>query len=126
MKEIIDDYTTIAKRFEKPTGIYRDHEYLIWLNPNMFAYCGYIKIPNTHPWINEEKRDDIFVHGGITFFEKLNNGDTWIGFDCLHFGDFIPTLHKYLPKDSMLKIWRENDVLEEIKSLIDQCIEVIE
>ncbi len=45
--------------------------------------CGYLKVPDGHPWLGLSYSDiDCCVHGGLTFKE-----DNWVGFDCAHAGD---------------------------------------
>jgi hypothetical protein len=61
--------------------------------------CGYVVVPKDH--ILHSNANDIDndidydnlgfeVHGGITFFGKFDGVETYIGFDCGHFDDFIP------------------------------------
>ena len=55
--------------------------------------CGYIEIPEGHPWSNLERDTEVIdadVHGGITYNgESLFDGH-WVGFDCAHGGDLMP------------------------------------
>lgn len=44
---------------------------------------GYVCAPKNTP---EEKINEIYCHGGITF-DKLTDDGRWIGFDCCHFND---------------------------------------
>jgi hypothetical protein len=57
--------------------------------------CGYVEVPKDHPWYNMELGDDesmvIEVHGGITFCRETE-GQKWIGFDCAHIGDCVPSM----------------------------------
>lgn len=61
--------------------------------------CGYVAIPPEHPFYQKRYEDiDIDVHGGLTFGECSNKH--WIGFDCAHSGDIVPStkeLRKTLP-----------------------------
>lgn len=54
--------------------------------------CGYICLEN-HP-CDFETRDEIPVDcwGGITYAEKEKDGKYWIGFDCAHSGDIVPSM----------------------------------
>lgn len=75
------------------------------------AWCGYVAIPPTHPWVNlsrDEMSPSPHCHGGLTFKDhwedwKPENGDRyrdadigttlpWIGFDCHHGFDLGPAL----------------------------------
>lgn len=54
----------------------------------MGVRCGYVRIPEGHPWHGGSERIDAEVHGGITFENADSDNETWwIGFDCLHAGD---------------------------------------
>jgi hypothetical protein len=63
---------------------------------NTMGYrCGYIRLPENHPWHGCDY-DNIkaSVHGGLTFSEPDKSCDApgpdsgwWIGFDCSHAGD---------------------------------------
>ncbi len=50
--------------------------------------CGYVKIPEIHPYFRQ-KEIDLECHGGITYNES--HEEHWVGFDCMHSGDFVPT-----------------------------------
>lgn len=57
--------------------------------------CGYVKIPEYHPLYNNQNAFDLDfdVHGGITFNEfYLDTKDWYIGFDCAHSTDVIPSM----------------------------------
>lgn len=70
---------------------------------NMGAWCGYVGVPEGHPWYCVGY-DDIGadVHGGLTYAEGHVPGTHadstwevggvsqtlwWVGFDCIHSGD---------------------------------------
>ena len=49
--------------------------------------CGYVQLPESHPYIGKEGFDlDIDCHGGITYSDH-----GFIGFDCVHSGDYLPS-----------------------------------
>ena len=65
------------------------------------ALCGYVGVPEGHPWYKTDPYAD--CHGGVTFTgfcQEANDehgichvGDDtpwWIGFDCAHSGDLTP------------------------------------
>ncbi len=73
------------------------------------ALCGYVGIPNTHPYYGKDyNRLSLDVHGGLTFADKCqphedNKGIChiappeeddvwWLGFDCAHHMDVVPGL----------------------------------
>jgi len=61
--------------------------------------CGYVKIPENHPWYNDDTNPwmELEIHGGITY-----NGDEpdgrWIGFDCAHSHDTVPSTQSMMGK----------------------------
>lgn len=71
------------------------------------AWCGYVGIAPKHPhyeWDHDAL--DYIVHGGLTYSAKcgglcdLPAGEAdalwWLGFDCAHFGDVIPSVLVFL------------------------------
>lgn len=61
---------------------------------NCGNFCGYVQIPkeNTlHGKKDEIVEDELSVHGGITF-DEYENGEHWVGFDCAHSSDFMPSM----------------------------------
>jgi hypothetical protein len=102
--------------------------------------CGYVRIPFAHPFRHEIFEDmDIECHGGLTFGQVSDAH--WIGFDCAHSGDFMPSTEKWkkesircreiypLPKEferfSIFNPTYKNIefVKNECKSIVDQLIE---
>lgn len=58
--------------------------------------CGYIQIPLDHPWASSDPyKIDCSVHGGITYGKKEGDGNYWIGFDCGHSMDIVPSTEKH-------------------------------
>lgn len=56
--------------------------------------CGYICVNEGHPWhglIAKELSPEASVHGGITYAAQNKDG-YWIGFDCAHFRDLLPSM----------------------------------
>jgi hypothetical protein len=103
---------------------------------------GYIKVPPSHPWYSKEYDTiDCVVHGGLTYGEMEPDG-WWIGFDCAHSMDEIPSLRfiyshieQEIKKSHLLKecelcclISREYKDVEfvrnEIISLVDEMLAV--
>lgn len=74
--------------------------------------CGYVCIPSDHSYYHKIYENmEIRVHGGLTFGE-VSDGH-WIGFDCGHFGDYVPSL-EYLKKTAP---WMQKftDDMQELK-----------
>lgn len=50
-------------------------------------YCGYVSIPEGHPWHGKPYHEiDADVHGGLTY-GQWSDGRWVIGFDTNHYGD---------------------------------------
>lgn len=79
---------------------------LIVRNP-MGALCGYVGVGSRHPAYGKFYDDvDVRVHGGLTFSDfcqeggkichKVSPGEDdnvwWLGFDCAHGGDLLPSM----------------------------------
>lgn len=79
------------------------------------AANGYVKIPEDHPWHGLGYDDiDVRVHGGLTY----GGGDGWVGFDCLHYGDYWPGQEKYgLALGHADTEWTDEMVAEETREL---------
>lgn len=104
--------------------------------------CGYVKISPNHVLFGKnfsEFSELINCHGGITYNQYDENH--WIGFDCAHSYDILPSLvktreqinenmKKMMPdmfKDSILFTteYRNIDfVIAEIKNIVDQLVEL--
>ena len=83
---------------------------LLLRNSGLGNWCGYVGLPPGHPAYGK-KYDEVpvSVHGGLTFANECHDHIChvpdkdepdhlyWLGFDCAHAGDFIPT------SDSLLK-----------------------
>lgn len=69
------------------------------------ALCGYVAVPEGHPWHGREFGSfDVDVHGGLTYSQKCQDGGAichvpkpgesdnvwWLGFDCNHAFDLAP------------------------------------
>lgn len=86
----------------------------------MWGWCGYVKIPEHHPYHEINFDDmDIRVHGGLTGGDDEGR----IGFDTCHAGDRWPST--YLLPDFQEKghYWTYEDTIEEVKRMVDQLIE---
>lgn len=98
--------------------------------------CGYVKIPENHPYFGEEEII-IDCHGGLTFNEM--HEEQWIGFDCAHAGDYVPTsehmkkicpelieLAKKFPRPEGFKHFVIfNPVYRNVQFCIKECMDII-
>jgi hypothetical protein len=76
---------------------------------SMGAWCGYVGVPETHPWYGFEYSDVfrfVFAHGGLTYSDEAtpdirHPGHTepvwFFGFDCAHSGDLVPASLAHTP-----------------------------
>lgn len=86
---------------------FKSHGFPCIMHRNHFgAWCGYVGVPETHPWYGKNESHDTFesveVHGGVTYGDecqgeichKPKEGESdkvwWVGFDCMHIGDYAP------------------------------------
>ncbi len=77
------------------------------LNSSIFGghLCGYVKVPDGHKCFGKHYDDiEMDVYQGLTYGEINNEKHPylpkdghWIGFDCAHSGDYIPSM-EYLKK----------------------------
>lgn len=77
--------------------------------PLMGHWCGYIRVPEGHPWSRAADFIDpvlsgVSVHGGVTFVERMD-GAVQIGFDCAHWMDIIPGQEAYLSYPQQNGLW---------------------
>ena len=163
-KKLYEDDAYLELRKEWPKGEwddepdmvtfkYRDYPCRIFRCVSGYYLCGYVTLEMDHPFNSEKYKFEwdipVEVHGGITFCEicilkeDASSEVFMIGFDCCHFGDFVPSVqaNKYfnsdlqeykqliaskVPECSYLldSTYRNIDfVKNEIKSMVDQAIE---
>lgn len=120
---------------------YKECEYIVY--PFRGSYCGYVKLPDKHPYVKLTKKTrkvmglmlhtgyddmDIDCHGGLTFCEFVTNpkdfsqGFTkgaWIGWDYAHAGDKTDLFS--FPGDRQ---WTAKEVESECKNVIKQVLKV--
>lgn len=104
------------------------------------ALCGYVGVPEGHPYFGLHYRDvPVHVHGGLTFARTCADGDDvqdvchvpepgrpehvwWLGFDCSHFGDCIPAMPE-IYRSTILKVeYRDIAYVQnECRELARQC-----
>ena len=80
------------------------------------AVNGYVKIPEGHHWHGLDY-DEIYVdvHGGLTYGGGPSG---WVGFDCLHCGDWWPGQRRFEGGPNFTDIeWTPAMVAEEAKRL---------
>ncbi|MDK7716057.1 hypothetical protein [Aerococcus urinae] len=113
---------------------YEENGYPCLIRINDFdILCGYVAIPISHPlYLYNLSTENLEVHGGITYegFLKGDKNFWYIGFDCGHSWDFIPSFEKYRYSiASWLEPfecqWRdERYIRNEISYLIEQLEEM--
>jgi len=105
---------------------------LILRHSNMKHLCGYVGLPQWHPFYGKgyEEIESIMggmkVHGGLTFSEigkegsHWKEGYWWIGFDCAHVGDLVPKLYEIIGKAHPKDVYRNIEyVKREVKKLAE-------
>lgn len=106
--ETLQKNATCGPWFDEPHRIeFSSHGFdcLMVRNVTMGHWCGYVGVPNTHPYFGQHyDKCDVDVHGGLTYCDScqdivchLADIDSeplwWLGFDCAHFMDLIPAMH---------------------------------
>jgi hypothetical protein len=100
-----DDEPDRIEWLDDSTGLH-----CLMLRSRIGAWCGYVAVPNGHPW-HDRGYDDVEadVHGGLTYAEHCRSdileGEEvgichaaedrrskvrWFGFDCAHWQDRTP------------------------------------
>lgn len=120
-----------AVRLDPPYGCFGGH------------LCGYVQVSSDHLYYNKDIMDldfdhDLDVHGGVTW-SKMDDLDNtyWIGFDCAHCYDLVPTMNKMSQENDALRKLKElfqdmtcdyyrnfDFVVEECKKLAEQLVAV--
>lgn len=124
---------------DKDTG----YDCLVVRSDSSGGLCGYVGVKENHPFYEKHyNHPDVDVHGGLTFSSHCQEDNReegvchitesedkvwWLGFDCAHFGDFMPK-HAQLFREIGLparedrdSVYRDLDyVKSEIKSLASQ------
>jgi hypothetical protein len=71
------------------------------------AWCGYVGVPEGHPWFGQGYDDvEADVHGGLTYAEPCQGNIChdrpekrfWLGFDCNHAQDIAPGMYEIAAK----------------------------
>lgn len=97
--------------------------------------AGYVKIPKRHVLHAAQDIHSITCHGGLTYNNKnpnvMKSIGHWIGFDCAHITDIIPTNHGL--EDTLtcviphVRTYKNIDFcIGECLSMVDQLIEIQE
>lgn len=138
MKEMVYQDTRLKTPILLGSGNIGDYQYIILSHGT--HPCAYISIPKSHKYYKKKYKklphsNDVSVHGGITFAEKMllvgktENDDTvwlkghWIGWDYAHCGDYIGhnfffDMYSIFNEES--KKWTTAEILEDVKSVIKQ------
>jgi hypothetical protein len=82
--------------------------------------CGYVRIPAEHPYHHKRYEEmEIDCHYGLTYGE-VEDGEVedghWIGFDCGHLGDYVPSMEYLKKTNPTFQVWKKKE--EKIKKLI--------
>lgn len=119
--------------------VYIGYNCLIWRNPALKFLCGYVGLPEGNKYYGVHYDEiDLNVHGGFTFAgsfsgerkskcEDNNNNLWWIGFDCGHYGDYIPSMEEmfnYIDFDIEGAI--EEDIYRNIDYVKSQIYGIVE
>ena len=86
--------------------------------------CGYVGVPEDHPWHGKGYDDvDIDVHGGLTYADARDDL-WWFGYDCAHLGDARdPELMSDEYKNVLLgrKLNFDGDTIKTLDFCVNEC-----
>lgn len=122
MKEMVYKHDWNSSLLEYNT--YKGYNYAV-VSQGVFP-CGYVEIPESHPYYKKEyMKCNIRCHGGLTFSGKLNEelglptNTFWLGWDYGYYGDLLG--YDFLLKDIAIgNAYTTEDVVYECKKVIDQ------
>lgn len=86
-------------------------------------WCGYVAIPEGHPWHQVEYTDlpSIEVHWGVNYSDHMEGeSGWWVGFDCAHLGDLSP--HEIVNDDYGLR----EGVYRDLRFVRSECTRLAE
>ena len=89
---------------------YKDYKYAVWFNDVLGYRCGYVKIPENHPFYEQPFMDIDIDSIELTFSGRLKGLDGWfIGWDHHHIWDGIDEegikkAHSDLPKKELYEL----------------------
>lgn len=93
--------------------------------------CGYVKIPKRHSLYDKEWDNmDIDCHGGITSNQR--HEEHWIGFDCAHSGDYVPSVEKFRKENKIHELFpiqkefNMSPVYRNIEFVMNECIKIVD
>lgn len=126
MKEMI--YQEKRTKEVLHSGVYRDHKFVILslgTHPTAYVEC---KIYDCASY-GDKRLENISVHGGFTYLDFahwINDVKTiYLGWDYAHYCDFSGLfLREPLEGRPIGVRWTTAEIFEEVKSVIDQLIEV--
>ena len=108
--------------------LYKGLKCEVKINENMGFRCGYVTLPENHPFISKNYNYlDVDCHGGLTYKEYRV-----IGFDCGHCGDGIDLnlISNSDIREAQIKIKSTIPNMEdEVKSLEfveNECIKIVD
>lgn len=92
-------------------------------NTELGTWCGYVIIPQDHPWYGLSYGDltDVSVHGGVTYTGNEVFHEEWaVGFDCGHAFDLIPLLVAGMAPGSALETM-DRGTYRDMEYALDEC-----
>ena len=126
MKEMV--YQVDHKREVLYDGVYEGHKFAILslgTHPTAYVEC---KLEDCYS-CEDERLDDIKVHGGFTYFDKTRWGEPddiyYLGWDYAHYMDYAGYEEIYpLECRTNGRKWTTKEIFEEVKSVIEQLTKV--
>ena len=111
------------------SGVYRDHKFVILslgTHPTAYVECKIYDCDSD----GDKRLENISVHGGFTYLDFASWEDDiktiYLGWDYGHYMDYegYEELFPLYMRSNEKKRWTTAEIFEEVKSVIDQLIEV--
>lgn len=107
---------------DRKEGVYKGVKWLILRMPETKHLCGYVQVPKEFCDIPYNDLN-IQCHGGLTFSGKHYSAEGyWIGFDCVHSGDFYPGNSYRLSHHN----YETTETYKNISFVENECIKIID
>ncbi|QDU64336.1 hypothetical protein Pan216_52260 [Planctomycetes bacterium Pan216] len=103
----------------------------VMIKQRLGYFCGYVGVPSGHPLAGKDPKDPelaaLDVHGGVSCAgpelcgHAEDAADWWIGFNCCHDGDLVPSM----PCQQEHASYRdESFVIDELRRLASQLARI--
>lgn len=91
----------------------------LMLRNNYWVWCGYA-LADDETVADSRVTYNLDVHGGVTFAGRISEAGWWIGFDCGHWMDRVPTMPGSFRHDTVYRdVAYVRDQVEKLAAQLD-------